>query len=158
MSQHIMKPNPVVASQTGISFREEAMMYGFLIVLILLMPFWIIWLCFFAGPPDNRKLHEAAERSKCPKCGATLGVAAVERSREVSRAYWEQMRKDHPSIRFRIVQRVYAICTQCSTSLRFEEKDSTFHITEPIGYHGIANQLPPIVTASDSANETNPPA
>jgi hypothetical protein len=99
-----------------------------LFVLLMLITFPVtlpIAICL--SKRDRRHMQAAALNARCVECGATLGIAALERADKEWAYHLAVLQRDHPTIRFRLVRRVLARCTNCGAEYGFDARERVFH-------------------------------
>ena len=74
---------------------------------------------------EERKKRRVAS-APCVRCGAVLGAAALEKSDAEWSAYLEQLYRDHPGVKFRLVRGVHAVCLACDQQHRYDEASNEF--------------------------------
>jgi hypothetical protein len=76
---------------------------------------------------DRSRMQAVAGRTHCERCGATLGVAALQ-SAEVE---WirrvEALHAEQPTIRFRMIRSLWAICAACGAEYDYDFRRRIFH-------------------------------
>ena len=77
----------------------------------------------------ERRKQRRVLKARCVRCGEILGPAALDRADVEWSAHVEQMFRDHPGIRFRMVRTVHAVCADCGQAYRYDEKADAF---EPV--------------------------
>ena len=102
----------------------------FVIVVFLFFPLWFP-LLIISVKRDERRLRQVAESFACLKCGAVLGVAGIELANQAVAAAMDELRRQHPDCRFRVVRTLHAICPACGTRYTFLENERTFAIEQP---------------------------
>jgi hypothetical protein len=63
----------------------------------------------------RKRLQAAAAIKTCSSCGHILGDDALKLADEQWTLHLEQLRREHPNTKFRLVRRVFAICGKCRT-------------------------------------------
>ncbi len=79
---------------------------------------------------DLRRLRALADFLPCVQCSEILGKAALERADTIWAAHIEQLHREHPGYRFRLVRDVHAICTHCGQRYRFDDKLGTLQVLD----------------------------
>ena len=106
--------------------RRSRVVFGLFVlvcpaVLIVSLPVTLP-LAVLLHAPDLRRLRAVADRFACLQCGEVLGRAALERADTIWVAHVEQLHREHPGYRFRLVRNVHAVCTHCGKRYRFDDK------------------------------------
>jgi hypothetical protein len=93
------------------------------VLLIVLLPA-IIPLVGLSHSVYRRRLIAAARALACLSCGAVLGLESIRLADAAWDAHTRELRVKHPTIRFRVVLRVHAICPVCGAQYTFLERDT----------------------------------
>ena len=109
--------------------RRSRVLFGLIVlvcaaVLIVTLPVTLP-LAALLHVRDLRRLRAVANRFTCLQCGEVLGRAALERADAAWVAHVEQLHREHPGHRFRLVRDVHAVCTRCGKRYRFDDKLGT---------------------------------
>ncbi len=96
-----------------------------LAVLIVLLPV-LLPVGFIQQAIHDRRVRRAAEAFACLRCGATLGTRAVTLADQEFSRRMAQLRRDHPTVMFRTVRTIHALCPACGQEHRYSEKQRTF--------------------------------
>ena len=95
------------------------------IVLLVFLPV-IIPVVALLDCAYRRRLTAAACAFACISCGGILGFESI----RLADAEWDEhlreLREKYPSIRFRLVRHVRAICPACGVRYAFSERERTF--------------------------------
>jgi hypothetical protein len=110
------------------------------IVLVVFLPV-IIPVVALLDHIYRKRLRAAACAFACLSCGGILGLEAI----RLADAQWEEhlrdLREKYPSIRFRLVRHVHAICPGCGVRYAFLERERTFVETDAGGGFPAADEV-----------------
>jgi hypothetical protein len=82
---------------------------------------------------DTRRMQAAVTKSRCDDCGAILGIASWQRAGSLWAAHVAAQGRDNPTIRFRLVRSLYAVCGTCEAQYGFDATLRTFpRLPEPL--------------------------
>lgn len=95
------------------------------VAFFLLLPLWIPLVALIHAR-DQKRMYTAAEGFRCIGCGAILGRVSIERADDEWGRYIDELHRQNPGYRFRVVRKVHAICTECGKSYRFCKKTDGF--------------------------------
>ena len=102
------------------------------IVLLVLLPV-IIPVVALLDRVYRKRLRAVACAFACLSCGGTLGLESI----RLADAQWDEhlreLREKYPSIRFRLMRHVRAICPACGVRYAFLERERTFVQTDADG-------------------------
>ncbi len=102
------------------------------------LPIWLLVILLLVAMPVlipiamvQQVLHErwmraAARWRSCPACGVVLGVEALGLANKRWQVYLAETHRDNPGIRFRLVRKVFAICTRYGAEWGYDEKAMNF--------------------------------
>lgn len=102
------------------------------------VPLLIVVACFFVALPvivpiavvsqllHVRRLRAAAQKSRCPVCGGTLGAAALALADAAWRAYVIELHRLSPGVKLRLIRWYHAICPACGQQLRYDLPSKSF--------------------------------
>jgi hypothetical protein len=85
---------------TGLSIALPVIL---LISLPVILPFVFIKLSI-----DRRRMLKTAESFHCTSCGAVLGKESLQLADEEWAKHMQQLRQDHPGVKFRIIRTFHA--------------------------------------------------
>jgi hypothetical protein len=74
----------------------------------------------------RRRLRAAAGAFACLSCGRILGLESIRLADAAWGEHLRELRAKYPSIRFRLVRHVRAICPRCGVRYAFLEREGTF--------------------------------
>jgi hypothetical protein len=94
-------------------------------ILVICLPV-ILPLVLVLQALDYRRMRSAARKFPCLSCGSHLGAEAIRLADEAWQQYFSNMRANNPTIRFRIVRHLRAICPRCGRRYDFVEPQRTF--------------------------------
>lgn len=105
-----------------------------LFVLLMLITFPVtVPIVIILSKRDRRHMQAAALNAHCVECGATLGIAALDRADKEWVAHIAALQHGWPSMRFRLVRRVLARCTGCGAEYGYDASTRTFRRVEEGG-------------------------
>ena len=110
-------------------FLENAALTLFCVVGVLLAPLWIPLACVFDGRDARRRksnLLAAAGNTRCTTCAELLGGESLQLADAEWNRYLEDLHRDHPGSRFRLVRRTHAICPNCRSRYRYLQEEKRF--------------------------------
>ena len=87
---------------------ELLVLVAFILALPMLLPVAIGRYYLY-----KHRIHTAAKRSVCPSCGHALGIDAVHRADAYWQSYVAELHRANPSVKFRLVRLIHAICGGC---------------------------------------------
>jgi hypothetical protein len=93
-----------------------------MVLLILLLPA-IVPVVGLSHRLYRKRLRAAARALACLSCGVVLGLESVRLADAAWDGHMRELRAKHPTIRFRVVRRVHAICPECDAHYTFLERD-----------------------------------
>ncbi len=96
---------------------EEAGILLFCVAGILLMPVWFPLACFFTWRYE-RRIRETAVNSRCAACGVVLGGESLRLADAEWGRFVDDLHRNHPGVRFRLVRTTHAICPNCGARYR----------------------------------------
>ena len=104
---------------------ELLVLVAFILALPMLLPVAIGRYYLY-----KHRIHTAAKRSVCPSCGhASASMPFIGPTR-----YWQsyvaELHRANPSVKFRLVRLIHAICGGCGAGLYFREESGTFTMTK----------------------------
>ena len=76
---------------------------------------------------DQRQMRSVAKRTRCECCGATLGVAALDRADTEWARRADALQRTGQFMRLRLVRHLWAICTACGAEYDYNFRARTFH-------------------------------
>jgi hypothetical protein len=99
-----------------------------LLVLMILIAFPVtIPIGIVSWMWDRRRMRAVAERTHCERCGATLGVAAL----QSAEAEWTKrvaaLQDARPTMRFRMIRSLWAVCAVCGAEFNYDFHSRIFH-------------------------------
>jgi hypothetical protein len=109
---------------------------AFAVAFILLSPVFVP-IAFLFHARDQKRMYLAAEGFRCIECGAVLGRASIERADDEWERYMDELHRQNPGYRFRVVRTVQAICTKCEKQYRFCETTNRFIESQMSNQSGI---------------------
>jgi hypothetical protein len=98
---------------------------AFVVAFILLSPVWVP-IALLLHARDQKRMYLAAEGFRCIECGAVLGKASIERADDEWKRYMDELHRQNPGDRFRVVRTVHAICIECEKQYRFCKTTNRF--------------------------------
>jgi hypothetical protein len=81
---------------------------------------------------QNRRLWKAASTFACVRCGRALGRDALSRADKVWSEHVKDVTREQYAAKFRMIRTVHAVCPDCNSWYRFDEKGRTFVTVEPL--------------------------
>ena len=78
----------------------------------------------------ERRKRECARNFRCAACGQGLGDTSVDLADAECSAYMDELKRQSPGVRFRVVRTLDAICATCGKRYTYLEKEYTF-VAEP---------------------------
>jgi hypothetical protein len=75
---------------------------------------------------DLRRMRAAADETRCEHCGAILGTESLRRADMDWVAHVAALQRARPTIRFRLVRRLWAKCVTCDAEYNFDATLRTF--------------------------------
>jgi hypothetical protein len=75
---------------------------------------------------DQRRMQTAAATASCEHCGATLGTESLRRADAAWATHVSALQQARPTIRFRLVRRLWATCATCDAEYDFDATLRTF--------------------------------
>jgi protein gp37 len=95
------------------------------IVLLVFLPV-IIPVVALLDRAYRKRLRAAACAFACLSCAGILGLESIRLADAEWAEHLRELREKYPSIRFRLVRHVRAICPACGVRYAFLERDRTF--------------------------------
>src|SRR5215831_248293 len=92
------------------------------IVLVMFLPV-IIPVVALLDRAYRKRLRAAACAFACLSCGGILGLEAIRLADGAWGEHLRELREKYPSIRFRLVRHVHAICPACRARYAFLEHE-----------------------------------
>ena len=92
---------------------------------VLLLPV-LIPCAIISHTIEEKRKRAAAECFVCVKCGGVLGEESLRRSDSVWKREMEELQRENPDTRFRVVRVVHAICVSCEQEYSYYENKKTF--------------------------------
>jgi hypothetical protein len=74
----------------------------------------------------RKRLRAAACAFVCLSCGGILGLESIRLADAAWEEHMRELRAKYPSIRFRLVRHVHAICPRCGVRYAFLARQRTF--------------------------------
>jgi hypothetical protein len=74
----------------------------------------------------RKRLRATACVFACLSCGGILGLESIRLADAAWDEHIRELRAKHPSIRFRLVRHLHAICPRCGVRYTFLERERTF--------------------------------
>ncbi len=71
---------------------------------------------------DKRRLQAAARGTTCIACGCLLTHEALTRAGTMWAAHIAQLRRDHPTVMFRVVRPYDAVCIACGQGYKWQSE------------------------------------
>jgi hypothetical protein len=106
--------------------------FGFMIVSLVTVLFLIspilIPVVTMLHRRDQRRMLTAACNTHCSQCGAILGVASITRADATWAEHVAALEHERPTIRFRMVRRIWAICAECDSQYGFDTNLRAFDL------------------------------
>jgi hypothetical protein len=102
-------------------FRTIVIVVGCVLLSPIIVPYFLIGNAF----ADRRRKRDA-ENFRCAQCGSFLGRASIAKADEYWREHVRELHKRFPGSRFRLVRKVWAICTECGARYNYRTKDRTY--------------------------------
>src|SRR5579871_1587260 len=101
---------------------------------LLLTPCYIAFLpivvaLWLAHRNDLISLRKTANEFRCVSCGMILGMKSLELAETECMRHMEELRRQNPGVKFRMIRNLHAICANCGTMFSFVKKDRTFVVT-----------------------------
>jgi hypothetical protein len=104
----------------------------FVLLILFTLPVSVP-IAIFLSKRDRRRMQAAALNARCVECGATLGLAALDRADKEWADHVAALQRDQPTMRFRLVRRVLARCSNCGAEYGFDARTRTFSRVEASG-------------------------
>jgi hypothetical protein len=76
---------------------------------------------------DGRRMRAAAERTRCERCGATLGASSLHRADTEWAKQVAALLDARPGMRLRLVRSLWAVCTACDAEYDYDFRSRIFH-------------------------------
>jgi hypothetical protein len=107
--------------QALILLTVVAVVIAFLITSPVLIP-----LAAVLNARERRRMQTVADKTRCECCGATLGAASLSLADKQWAEWFAAKRRAQPTVRFRVVRDLWAICPACSAEYNFDAALNTF--------------------------------
>jgi hypothetical protein len=75
---------------------------------------------------ERRHMRAVVRETRCEGCGAILGDASLHRADAVWGEYVATLHRDQPGILFRLLRRLWAVCTVCGAEYDFDAARRAF--------------------------------
>jgi predicted RNA-binding Zn-ribbon protein involved in translation (DUF1610 family) len=90
------------------------------VILVVLLPVIIPFLAFTQWR-DGKRLLALARTFVCLSCGKVMGEEAVALGDAFWRGHMTEVHKNSPTIRFRVVRTVHAVCPHCGAKYQLTD-------------------------------------
>lgn len=94
------------------------------VLLVVLLPVIIPFLAFTQWR-DGKRLRALARDFTCLQCGKVMGEQAVALGDAFWRDHMATLQATSPTIRFRVVRTVHAVCPHCGAKYQFMDDNRT---------------------------------
>ena len=116
-----------------------------LAVLLVLLTFPVsVPLIALANARDERRLRDAAGRTRCVRCGAALGPDALDAAEAAFRDRKAEMHRRFPHGIVNVFRSTHARCTVCGTEYGWDGRRRALHLLPDAPEAGVAGMPEPL--------------